>query len=197
MPQPVRKVWVGIDPGLAGAVGAVYGNRQAEAFSTPTINVKGGKSKGGKNHPDAAGMANLLRPFLKMHRAGWDVLVTLEESSPNPQDGKVGHHKCGIGYGLWLGIIAALRLPYQTVRPSVWRPAMVGAKTDKNMSRKVCQQLFPRLALPLVKDADKAEAVMIAEWGRRQDLGLSAQTKKQMAAAAEDNQPRRVLARRK
>ncbi len=195
MPQPTRKVYVGVDPGLFGAVGAVYNNRRAEAWATPSIRVK--KGKGGKNHPDLAGMADLLRPFLKMRRDGWDVLVTLEESSPNPMDGKVGHHKVGIGYGIWLGILAALRLPYSTVRPGVWRPQMVGAKTDKNMSRKVCQQLFPALKLPLVKDADKAEAVMIAEWGRRRDLGLESQAryrKQEKAVAAA--RPQRVLARR-
>lgn len=195
MVTPVRKVWVGIDPGLSGAVGAVYNNRMAEAWATPSIDVKLGKGK--KKHPDLAGMADLLRPFLKLQRQGWEVLVTLEESSPNPQDGKVGHHKVGIGYGIWLGILTALRLPYHTVRPSEWRPQMVGAKTDKNMSRKVCQQLFPRLKLPLVKDADKAEAVMLAEWGRRRDLGLAAaaKTAKREAIADDARQPR-VLARR-
>lgn len=198
MGSVVRKVWVGIDPGLSGAVGAVYQNRFAEAWSTPSINVKKGKGKGAKKHPDLAGMADLLRPFLKLQRQGWEVLVTLEESSPNPQDGKVGHHKVGIGYGIWLGILTALRLPYQTVRPGVWRPQMVGAKTDKNMSRKVCQQLFPRLKLPLVKDADKAEAVMLAEWGRRRDLGLAATQKQQkIDDLAAEARPERVLARRK
>lgn len=197
MGTPVRRVWVGIDPGLSGAVGAVYGNRVADAWSTPTISVKKAKGKGAKRHPDPSGMADLLRPFLKLRREGWDVLVTLEESSPNPVDGKIGHHKVGIGFGTWLGILAALRLPYQTVRPSIWRPQMVGAKTDKNMSRKVCMELFPRLKLPLVKDSDKAEAVMIAEWGRRRDLGLEAAGQKKKAIEeVEVNRPARVLARR-
>lgn len=195
MGTPVRKVWVGIDPGLSGAVGAVYSTRVAEAWPTPAINVKKGKAV--KKHPDLAGMADLLRPFLRLQRQGWEVLVTLEESSPNPQDGKIGHHKVGIGYGIWLGILSALRLPYHTVRPSEWRPQMVGAKTDKNMSRKVCQQLFPRLKLPLVKDSDKAEAVMLAEWGRRHDLGLAAAAKTvQREKIAEEARQPRVLARR-
>jgi hypothetical protein len=51
---------------------------------------------------------------------------------------------------------------------------------DKEKSRLLCMRLFPNLELPLKKDADKAEAVLLAEYLRRRDAGqLAKPLKKQ------------------
>ena len=39
----------------------------------------------------------------------------------------------GFGYGLWLGILATLRLPYTTVRPAVWKRSMGLNRDERNI----------------------------------------------------------------
>jgi len=41
------------------------------------------------------------------------------------------------------------------------------AKKNKNASREVAQALFPSVSLKRVKDDGRAEALLIAEYGRR------------------------------
>ena len=59
-----------------------------------------------------------------------------------PGQGTRSMFTIGFGYGLWLGILATLRLPYTAVRPGMWKRAMALGK-DKEASRLRAQQLYP------------------------------------------------------
>lgn len=172
-------IYVGIDPGQCGAVGLVAPGGFAHAMSTPVIvtKVKGvGKTPKGNQRIkvstlyDEPGMARLLHPLRLARKEGYAIKVMLEEVSAQPKDGRVSAFKFGVGFGMWRGILAALAIPYELVRPAVWKPVM-GLSQDKNKSRQVCMRLYPELELPLVKDSDKAEAVLLAEYCRRRDAG--------------------------
>lgn len=81
------------------------------------------------------------------------------------------------------GMLAGLQIPYVLVKPAVWRRAVCSPlpKLDKDLSsymkrklRKehslaVAKQLFPRADLG--KDDHMAEALLIAEYGRRKEQG--------------------------
>jgi len=59
---------------------------------------------------------------------------------------------------------------FETVNPQVWKRAMMpGEARDKNAARLKAIQLFPSVAddLKLVKHHNRAEALLLAEWGRR------------------------------
>jgi len=180
-------VFAAIDPGKSGAVGVIYSDGRTEAWHSPLIvtrkttsaKLKSGKRKGQnvkrrteKRQIDLAGRMKLLAPFAKMAREGKNVLVTLEQVSSMPRDGKVQAFSFGYDFGTWEMALVALRLPYKLVRPNVWRPEMVGEKADKNESLKLCRRLYPKLSLPLAKDEARAEAILIADWQRRRELGL-------------------------
>jgi len=67
--------------------------------------------------------------------------------------------------GIWLGVMAALRMPYTPVRPVVWKKAFSLGK-DKEASRLRAQQLFPAADLRRKKDHGRAEALLLAWYGR-------------------------------
>jgi crossover junction endodeoxyribonuclease RuvC len=149
---------VGIDPGLAGAVAvlAAHGALQALA-DTPVLVLK--VQRGTRLAYDVPGMVELLRPY-----AGHQAHVYIEESQPMPGQGTRSMFTVGLGYGLWLGIITALSLPYTSVRPGVWKRSMTLGK-DKEASRLRAQQLYPSADLRRKKDHGRAEAVLLASYG--------------------------------
>lgn len=163
------KTWIGIDPGLSGAVARVTDDGQADVFDVPTLSVKasGGKMKTILNE---AAMVHLLRLFDgKFH-------ATIENVHAMPGNGirkpsPSSMFSFGQGFGTWLGILAALEVPYTRVEPKRWKALMLDGlnKGDKDSSRQRALQLFPQLAgeLKFKKDADRAEALLIAEYGRR------------------------------
>ena len=68
------------------------------------------------------------------------------------------------GYGLWVGILASLAIPYTPVRPVVWKKTFSLGK-DKEQSRLRAQQLFPVADLRLRKHHGRAESLLLAYYG--------------------------------
>lgn len=79
----------------------------------------------------------------------------------------------GRNYGFLRGLLVGLRIPFEDVRPQKWLPAMGlrGIKDEsqtekKNRHKQKAQQLFPRLTIT----HKTADAILLAEYGRRQQL---------------------------
>ena len=101
-------IYIGIDPGLGGAVGvidetALFPTNEFKVFDTPTMVVSGVKNK---NVYNTAAMAALLQPY--HDQVGCDVLVVLESVHSMPKQGVASSFSFGQGLGMWQGIIAAL-----------------------------------------------------------------------------------------
>jgi hypothetical protein len=95
-------------------------------------------------------------------------MATIEHQQVMQNDGPNQAFMTGGGYYLWKGIFCALQIPREYVRPADWKAKMMlGA--SKDLSRSRCAQLFPDLTPMLVhkNDHDRAEAVLLAEYGRR------------------------------
>jgi crossover junction endodeoxyribonuclease RuvC len=158
-------IYIGIDPGLNGAVGVIgeqAGTGCPKVFDTPTMVVSGVKDKRVYN---TAAMALLLKPF-----STENVLVVLESVHSMPKQGVASSFSFGQGLGMWQGIIAALGLPLEMPSPQRWKKEIMADQgKDKDASRYKAIQLFPSLALRLtrVKDDGRAEALLMAEYGRR------------------------------
>ena len=175
----MSNVWLGIDPGLTGAVCIIEGE-ELEFHDTPTL------STGTRNVIDAAKCAALLRDVKGCFQNGTyhptrRLMVTIEKSQPMPPMGKkdgqtVGHgsiasFSLGYSFGVWIGILAALEIPYQTVAPQTWKALLMkGEPKEKDASRLVARRLWPTQteeALSRKKDHGRADALLIAEYGRR------------------------------
>jgi len=77
----------------------------------------------------------------------------------------------GRAYGVPEGILAALGIRVTFVQPREWKKVF-RLDADKEKSRKRATELFPQAAdqWRFKKDADRAEAALLAEYGRREML---------------------------
>jgi hypothetical protein len=154
-------MFVGIDPGLSGAVAVVDADGALVAVhDTPTLTLR--IARGTRHDYDVPGMCALLQPY-----AGQYAHVVIEASQAMPGQGVRSMFSTGYGYGLWLGLLAALQLPYTTVRPVVWKKTFSLGK-DKEAARLRAQQLFPGADLRHKKDHGRAEALLLAWYACRQ-----------------------------
>lgn len=173
-------LFVGIDPGLTGAI-AVFDpqSRTAVFYDTPTAVVKSGKKF--KHIPDVAAIVLLLK---EISSAG-DVFVAIEKVNAMPgwkndpdhpgervqaAMGVTSAFNFGFGFGVWVGIIAALSLPSQQIHPATWKSKMMaGATKEKDASRIRAMELFPKTAndLKLKRHHGRADALLIAVYASR------------------------------
>lgn len=147
---------------MSGAVGIIYEDESTMVFDTPTVTIeKAGKSK---RRPLIGEMAGILRPFLDRY----NVFAVLEDVHAMPQQGVSSTFTFGEGKGIWEGILGAYDITTHMVSPQVWKKNL-GLDKDKNTSRIRAVELFPTLApeLSRVKDDGRAEAILMAEYGRR------------------------------
>ena len=175
----VSMIFIGIDPGKHGAVVALDGDSKfIRAWDQPLVEVGKTKGKTKKTAYDEQGMRRVIAECLDMDAAPHhcpDVKACMENVHPMPKEGAVGAFTFGLGCGLWRGVMIGLQVPYQLVVPQVWARAMqLGAtgKDAKERSVAVASRLWPGLDLSLKKHHDRAQAALIAEYGRRLWMGV-------------------------
>jgi crossover junction endodeoxyribonuclease RuvC len=161
-------VFLGIDPGLTGCVCALDPEaNEVQFFDAPVLEVVVNKKT--KHVFDAYRMVQVLKDAA----AGRQVMVTIEKVQAMPGGGErtmgaTSAFNFGMGYGLWLGILAALAIPYQTVHPATWKArCMAGCSKEKDASRAVAMQHYPHSAKYLTrkKDNGRSDSALIARWG--------------------------------
>ncbi len=150
--------WIGIDPGLDGAI-AVICDGGITLLDTPTI------SSGKKRDMDLYAIVRLLKGFT----CSQDALVSIEAVHSMPGKGVSSTFAFGKGFGMWLGILAALSIPHQAVTPQRWKGIMLrdGGK-EKDAARVKAMQLFPQIAdqISRKRDHGRADALLIAAWAQ-------------------------------
>jgi len=157
-------IYIGIDPGLSGALAILLEN-EAYVFDTPVIDV--GSDDKVKRKYDVPAMAALFRQYVDSTDG---VLVVLESVHSMPKQGVASSFTFGEGLGIWKGIIGTLGLPLEMPSPQRWKKEMLADQgKDKSAARYKAIQLFPQLAAKLsrVKDDGRAEALLMADYGRR------------------------------
>jgi crossover junction endodeoxyribonuclease RuvC len=125
---------VGIDPGLSGGLALVDGGALIECVVAPTVVVKAAKRE-----YDADALVALFRRFSPDH-------VFLEKAQAMPGQGVSSMFSIGLGYGLYRGILAALKIPYTLTHPKSWQKVMfmdLPKGDTKAMGHIVCMRLWP------------------------------------------------------
>jgi len=163
----MSRVYIGIDPGLKGALCAVSADDRSllEVVDCPTL------SNAGKLIYNIPEMAALLRHMALMG----DSTVILEQAQSMPGQGVKSMFSVGRGMGIWEGILAALGVPFRAVRPNVWtRRVFLGMSgTGKFRSIQFALQMFPEIELTpqrcrKPKDG-RADAACLAFYGTMED----------------------------
>jgi len=146
---------LGIDPGKTGYVVAIDGDG-AVSWSRPM--------------PDTPqGLAVLLRDHVEAR-------VIVERQFAMPGQGLTSTLTIGIGYGIILGVCAALDIGVELVRAQDWQRAMLrgeGKAKGADLKRQyvaVAERMWPTISFRGPKGGaqdGKAAAALIAEYGRR------------------------------
>jgi crossover junction endodeoxyribonuclease RuvC len=166
----VSRVYVGIDPGNTGALACVdIEDQMAMIVDTPTMSFVS-SSKKNRTVISEDGIAEIMDGIViaaKVH--GRKLFAAIERAQAMPKQGVSSSFNYGTGYGMWLGVLAAHKIPRVKVSPAEWMKTMfVNQGTrDKDVSIKVARELFPMAELSLKKHHGRAEALLIAEWARR------------------------------
>ena len=163
--------YIGIDPGLDGAVAAIDGcDGTVQFFDTPTLEVTGGKKT--RRVYDVGAMAGCLRKFGDEDFVHRHCVCAVESVHSMPDQGTASSFTFGMGFGMWQGILSALKMPYTLVPPQRWKKAMMdGMGKEKDASRVVAMRLFPNADLHLKKHHGRADALLLAEYIRRNEEG--------------------------
>lgn len=160
-------IYVGIDPGLTGAVAFINTAGGAVVIEDiPTRDVTGGAVV--RKRVDGLELARMLRRHCP---ADQRALVTLEavHAIAGKREGQGGMQQMGSlerTSGAIEAVLEVLRMPFVAVYPQSWK-RLYDLSKDKNAARDMAQRLYPdaQAMLARVKDHNRAEALLIAHYG--------------------------------
>lgn len=138
---------LGIDPGKTGALAMLYKDGTLYVEDTPSL----------KKEINAAAVAGIIEEF--------HPTVAVIENVNSFGMGRQSAFNFGQGVGVFKGVLAAFGVPYISVTPTKWK-RHYGISSDKEVARATATRLFPTKAdlFKRKKDADRAEAALIALW---------------------------------
>lgn len=157
----VSGVIIGVDPGVNGAIAVISSNGSAISTVDMPSTAEG---SGSKQQCNAYLLANVISAICKEHNV---LLVVLEHVTAMPKQGVTSSFNFGMNYGIVKGVIGAFKLPVRLVRPSIWKKHYAIGR-DKEIARQKAISRWPSMADRLRRklDSDRAEALLIADFGR-------------------------------
>lgn len=159
-------IFIGIDPGLDGAVAAISPKGEVVVSLVPII--KGEKSKR---------LYNLAHMRALVSHIGYEPrperrFVVLEKQQAFPGQGLSSTFSIGRGFGIWEGILAGLEIEYIVVPAQRWQKKICPGKKGESKARAIAaaSRLFPGISLMISPRAKKphtglADAICLARYG--------------------------------
>lgn len=154
-------VYVGVDPGLRGALAFYYPETQGLiTYDMPIFTLaRNGKNKSELDVTELAGIVDAAIMGRRCH-------AFVERVGAMPSQGVSSVFAFGKAYGIVLGVLASV--PRTDVLPQAWKKAL-GVPADKDGARARASQLLPQHAgqWKLAKFDGRAEAALLALYGSR------------------------------
>jgi len=155
---------IGIDPGQSGGLAKVY---ETEVVAFPMAQTE---------HDINTNLGSLWGHGDLVSRTVFTGKVYIERVHSMPGQGVASSFKFGRNYGFLRGLLIANKIPFEEVTPRTWQKGLGIKAKDKSESKTQfknrlkgkAQQLFPHLKITLAT----ADAILIAEYGRRRELGI-------------------------
>ena len=145
---------MGVDPGSVSA-----------AFAVIPWDLDGGVDAAGAWHMPVANKMVDGRAFAYAVAERKPGHAVIERVNAFPGQGVSSSFRFGMGYGIIMGVLAASGVKIVDVAPGVWKKHF-RLGSDKEKARALAIKLFPHVDLRLVKDAGRAEALLMALWLR-------------------------------
>lgn len=180
--------FIGIDPGVSGAIAVIIeGAPMPAIFDMPVeTHVTGTKKKPTKrNVLDVIRLRSILA---KLKSEATDIFAVVETPAMRPSVRPTGHN-CPICHqphlvvnqgmanqgafmragGLIVGVLVGLGIGYEEVFSSVWTAEVFHGRSEKLDHRQLAATLYPTAAgkLARVKDDGRADALLLADYGKR------------------------------
>jgi len=161
----IRMIFLGIDPGLTGALAVIYSELNTVfVYDTPVLTVV--KNKKVRHEMDIIQTVNMVR--VAIGTESLRCCAAIERVNSMPDQGVASSFSFGKGFGIWLGILGALRIPFDLIHPVRWKKVMMdGMGKEKDSSRVRAKELFPHVDLSLKKHHGRADALLLAEYRKR------------------------------
>ena len=154
---------LGVDPGLNGAIALFDPSLEVIQVRDMPVAMSG------------VGQRRVVVPVLlaEIVRGFAPTVAWVEQVHAMPKQGVSSVFKFGQVYGAILGVLAALDIPTRLVTPNLWK-RHYALDARKAGAREAAMRIFPRDAalFQRVKDADRAEAALIACYGAVRDVTL-------------------------
>ena len=162
-------LFVGIDPGLTGAIGAVdVGGMYVKVQDTPSmlrLRDEGAGEPVQVRLPDCVGMSFLILRLMEEAGGATELRVTIEEQWARPRQSAQSTFITGGGFWAWLGVLAACGVAVMEVSPQAWKREYGLLGKGKEGSRGRASAYFPAAPLSLKKHHNRADALLLAHYG--------------------------------
>lgn len=157
------KLHIGIDPGIDGAIGVISDcGGDVAVYDIPHVSIGTGKKV--KREINLLALRILLEEMLERSES---VTAYIERVHSMPKQGVASSFNFGKTAGILLGMLAAMQIPIQQVTPQEWKKAMMnGQGKEKDASIYVAGQMFPQVDLSKKKHHNRADALLIAQYGK-------------------------------
>lgn len=164
---------IGIDPGLNGAIAII--DQAGEFVSVTDLPYVHDKSLAWVD-------GDALQIIISNTLSGRPARAYVERVSSMPGQGVASSFAFGCGYGSVLSVLQAMLIGMVLITPAVWKRSY-GLGKEKRASLHKARLTWPLADLRLAKHDGRAEALLIAEYGRRHLAGVQVVTVKMGDAA--------------
>ena len=159
-----RENYIGIDPGKKGfaCIYNGYGYEHYPLFTTQ------------KSNQINTEMEERLRELVKH-----DTICVIESVHAMPGQGVSSCFTFGMGFGMVIGVVQAIGIPYELVAPTKWQKEIITAadksEPPKNPSLSAAVALHPNIDFLKSRfarnfDDNKVDATLICDYARRKNL---------------------------
>lgn len=150
------KHYLGVDPGKNGGMAVL----RADGTVMEVTRMPEGK-------------ARTIDWVVQMKECYANLVLLTELAQAMPKQGVTSSFNYGRHFATFEDTAIMLRIPYNEVRPAIWKKAMA-LNQKKIDSIAACRRLFPTVDLIpkgcRIEHDGIAEALLVAEWGRRKNL---------------------------
>lgn len=172
----MSKIIIAIDNGLFGCACKSEEDKEPILTDTPIVPVKVGKKF--RNKFDVKEMVKILEQYSQIYTSSIkdpsNILAVIEQTIPMPGIASMATKSIGLGEGLWIGILATLKIPCMELSIRKWQShfGIWGkGKETKHEAYLLASRLFPRCRLKTERGRlldGRCDALLMAEYARRE-----------------------------